>query len=264
MALGSKMASALSGAAAAQMFASAWLLLGAPSSRAAWGWDCTVYTGGSSLGKTSMAPGATSGPSCANGSALTCDCPVSPCQGMNKALPSDLTCAGAGDDNATCFKLHHTYGTAPGALMAVAGAGRPGAQLAESCGDAEVIKVYGNADGLDMLVSWGTLNASHIEKNGAPDNETACQALCAAHGNCTHFTYNDQGFTDPNYGYFSKLCFLQKTLACEGAAYTGHHGAISGPAVCDPVTVDVGSHAPRAVPVAAPLAFVLAAARFGA
>merc|ERR1719443_2068940 len=100
-----------------------------------------------------MAPNATGGPTCADNSTLTCGCAVSPCEGPAAALPSSLTCAGAGDDAATsgCFKLHHTYGTP--AHGAVAGQGAAD-QVTNACGAAEIVKVYGQADGLNMLVQW--------------------------------------------------------------------------------------------------------------
>merc|ERR1719393_232815 len=85
-------------------------------------WTCNYYTDGKISGKKSMKPGATDGPTCDDGKSLTCSCPADPCENRNAALPSDLKCAGAGDDgdSSSCFKLHHTYGTPHAAQKAMA------------------------------------------------------------------------------------------------------------------------------------------------
>lgn len=46
------------------------------------------------------------------------------------------------------------------------------------------------------------------------------------------FTFNDQSPSDPNYGYFNGLCFLQKGLSCDGAKYSTYQGAVAGPKAC--------------------------------
>jgi len=180
-----------------------------------------------------MEPNATTGPKCADGKSLTCSCTSSPCEGKNAALPSDLTCAGAGDDgdSSGCFKLHHTYGTPITAHVAVSGRGIK-AQLTDACGAADVIKVFGSPEGLSLLVQWGAATDDLIDKSGKPKDAKACQALCAANADCKFFTYNDQGASDPNYGYFNGACILHKALSCSGAKYSTFHGAITGPAVC--------------------------------
>lgn len=209
---------------------SLWLMMG--PSRAAWSWECTVYGNKDSTAAVYMQVNATDGPSCSDGSKLTCDCSGNPCTGAVPALPSDLVCAGAGDDAGTdgCFKLHHTYGTKPTALSAVAGQGT--GDLGTSCGEAGIVKIIGNSNGLDMLKSWNSVTADKADASGAPASASDCQAKCAAEPACKFFTYNDQGASGGTYDNFRGLCFLHEELSCSGSAYAHYHGAISGPARC--------------------------------
>jgi len=238
------------GAAAANLLSGGlWLMTGAPASRAAWSWQCTAYTDGASESPIYMNPGA-DGPTCSDGSKLNCSCAVDPCVGAEAALPSNLACAGAGSDSSTdgCFKLHHTYGTSPGALAAVAGRGS--GQLTNACGAASIIKVYGNAAGLDMLLTWTVVAAGQNDSSVVPTSAKKCQELCAADVACKFFTYNDQGASGGNYGYFRGLCFLQEELTCGGEAFSMFHGAISGPASCptpSPTPAPAGADASAAV-----------------
>lgn len=228
--------SAGAGALLAQVLPGIWMLAEVPALRAAWSWQCTVYSGSSGQVKY-MEPNATDGPTCADKSlprsTLTCDCPASPCAGPSAAVPSDLVCAGAGDDSSSCYKLHMAYGKSPKALAAVAGRG-PGAT--DGCEEAGLIKVYGNADGLATLVSWGSLPKEKADNSSAPADAKACQALCAADADCAAFSFNDQGASGGNYGYFRGLCLLQGALTCS-PMYHHHHGIISGPKSCSNTTV---------------------------
>lgn len=201
-----------------------------PASHAAWSWGCTYYTGGDMTARVDMAVNATDGPTCADGAKLECSCPKSPCEGVAAALPSNLACAGAGDDAGTsgCMKLHHTYGTPYHGAVAGQGAAD---QITTACGAADVIKLYGNAGGLGLLNSWGMFT-DVSDNSTSPANAAECQALCAGNAECKFFTFNDQSGTDANYGYFYGLCLLHKELTCNGTAYSTFHGAISGPGVC--------------------------------
>merc|ERR1719453_2552646 len=164
---------------------------------------------------------------------------------MIAALPSSLTCAGAGGDTATseCFKLHHTYGTPYHA--AVSGRGIAD-QVTDACGAAPIIKVYGQADGLAMMVSWGVLTSDIIDNSTHPSSAQECQTLCAGDANCKFFTFNDQSASDPMYGYFFGLCILQKELACNGTKFSTFNAAIAGPSAC-----------PEGVVVPAPLSDIV-------
>jgi len=223
-----------------------------PASHAAWSWECTYYTGGDIKAPVYMAVNATDGPTCADDSKLTCSCPSTPCKGPAAALPSNLVCAGAGDDAATsgCFKLHHTYGTP--AHAAVAGRGAAD-QVSDACGAADIVKVYGNAAGLDTMVSWGALTADIIDNSTQPLSAQACQTLCAGNADCKFFTFNDQGASGGNYMYFRGLCVLHKALACNGTQYSTFHGAIAGPSACpDGVTVPPAATPPAPEPAPSP------------
>jgi len=210
-----------------------------PAFHAAWSWECTYYADSEITKPVYMAVNATDGPTCADNTKLTCSCKSSPCEGPAAATLSNLACAGAGDDTLTsgCFKLHHHYGIAGAPISFVAGRGKA-EQVTDACGTADVIKVYGHADGMTMLVSWGALTTDLIDNSTHPASAQECQTLCAANADCKFFTFNDQGLSGGNYGYFRGLCVLQKALACNGTAYSTYHGAISGPSACpDGVTV---------------------------
>jgi len=225
-----------------------------PSSHAAWSWECTYYTGGDIKTPVYMAVNATTGPTCADKSKLSCSCPATPCKGKAAALPSNLVCAGAGDDAATkgCFKLHHTYGTPAHAVVAGRGAA---AQVTDACGAADIIKVYGNADGLAVMVSWGALTNGIIDNSTQPSSAQACQTLCAGNAACKFFTFNDQGSPGGNYMYFRGLCILHKALNCTGTkttAYSTFHGAIAGPSACPAGVTVPAAPTPTPAPTPAP------------
>lgn len=233
-----RVASVVAGAVAAHLVGGLWLLLGTPASRAAWGWTCTVYAGGSSAATSYMSPGASDGPECSGGSKLTCSCATSPCEDANAALPSDLACAGGGPDagNDGCFMLHRAYGTTPAALSGVAGTPADGTS---ACAAADVVKVFGSASGLSTLVSWTLLAEAQIDNSTHPASASACQAKCAEDAQCAYFTYNDQGASGGAYdGMFGGLCFLQKGLSCTGEQHSHHQGAIAGPAMCPTTTAE--------------------------
>jgi len=254
MASFSAMVPMVAGAMAANLlFGVLQLMTGAPASRAAWSWQCTMYTGTSSAAAVYMDPGADNGLTCSDGSTLTCSCSADPCVGMNAALPSDLVCAGAGPDasNDGCFSLHHTYGTPPTVLTLVAGRGS--GSLVDACGAAGIIKIYGNAGGLDLLMSWGAIEAGRNDSSMVPASATECQHLCDSDSACKFFTFNDQGPSGGNYGYFRGLCFLQEELSCEGDAFSHYHGIISGPASCSSGPTPAPTPAPTPVPTAAPM-----------
>lgn len=216
-----------------------------PISRAAWGWECTVYPENDMTKVMYMAPDADGGPKCADGSTLKCTCTANPCKNRNEALPSNLVCAGASPDVATsgCFKLHHTYGTPPG-FRVWAGRGVAG-QFTDACGEAEVIKAYAGENGISIFeVRNGFKKEDMVQEEIGSAKD--CQAKCASNPDCKFFTYNDQSGPDGNYKSF-KACVLQKALTCLGdtggdadpiKAYSTFHGAISGPSKCpDGVTV---------------------------
>uniref|UniRef100_A0A7S4S2Z7 Apple domain-containing protein n=1 Tax=Alexandrium monilatum TaxID=311494 RepID=A0A7S4S2Z7_9DINO len=153
------------------------------------------------------------------------------------AVPSDLACAGGGPDaaNSGCFQLHRAYGLVPSALAAVAGRGPSGrgtAVLADACGEAGVIKVFGDAAGLATLVAWKALPASKTDSSWRPASASECQAKCAADAACQFFTFNDQSLSGGAYAYYRGLCFMHEALTCNGPAYSQQHGAISGPRNC--------------------------------
>ncbi|CAE8630670.1 unnamed protein product, partial [Polarella glacialis] len=176
-----------------------------------------------------------------DGSKLSCSCAATPCAKGVPALVNDLSCAGGGMDKAagSCMMLQKTYGTPPGALMAVAGRGM--GNLTDACAAASLIKVYRNKDGLDALMNaevYGNkaITTSQNDSSVTPANASACQALCAANSACKYFTFLDQRLMkDSSYAYFRGLCFLQGELSCTGTPtlYSDFHGAISGPNACD-------------------------------
>eukprot|EP00933_Yihiella_yeosuensis_P063606 TRINITY_DN667_c0_g1_i1.p1 TRINITY_DN667_c0_g1~~TRINITY_DN667_c0_g1_i1.p1 ORF type:complete len:263 (-),score=48.85 TRINITY_DN667_c0_g1_i1:330-1118(-) len=222
--------SMVGGAVVAQLLSSAMMLvLSAPESRAAWSWQCTYYDASGSGTPKYMDVGATNGPKCSNGKKLSCGCTGKPCAGTNYSRVSDAACAGAGDDKANkgCFKLHHAYGKIQ-PLRAVLGWN----ESADACGAPEILKVYGNNGGLDLLISWKAIKSSHKDNSTSPTSAKACQDLCAKHTGCEFFTYNDGGASGGKYAYFRNLCFLQKALTCSGTKYVVHQSAISGPAKC--------------------------------
>lgn len=213
-----------------------------PASHAAWAWTCTYYEGGDIQKPKTMKPDATDGPKCSDASTLQCTCPKSPCKNRAAAVPTNLACAGAGDDAATsgCFKLHHTYGTPHSGITVWSGrasgvlhnTGTPSDQISDACGAADVIKVYGHKKGLDSFVAMGGLTAGIIDSSEQPASAQACQTLCANHPDCKFFSFNDQGAGDEKYAVFRDMCFLHKALTCEGTAYSTYHGIIAGPKAC--------------------------------
>lgn len=230
----SKAASMIAGVLIVHFYSDAFV----PDAHAAWSWECTYYTDNMVQKPVYIAVGATNGPTCADKSTLTCACSSDPCEGQNAALPSNLVCAGAGDDAATsgCFKLHHTYGT-PG-HGAVAGRAAAEDKVTDACGPADVTKVYGNSQGLPVLVEWGLFTSGQIDNSSQPASAQECQTLCAGNADCEFFTFNDQGASGGKYAYFRGLCLLQKALACDGTKYSTMHGAIAGPKACaDGVTI---------------------------
>jgi len=207
------------------------LILSAPESRAAWGWQCTFYGASGSGAPTYMDVGGTNGPTCSDGKTMTCGCTGTPCTGTRYSRVSNAGCAGAGADkaNSGCFMLHHAYGkVAP--LRAVLGWN----ETVDACGAPEILKVYGNNGGLDLLISWNAIKSSQKDNSTTPANAKACQNLCSKHTGCNFFTYNDGGASGGSYGYFRGLCFLQKALTCNGTNknYVVHQNAISGPSTC--------------------------------
>ncbi|CAE8633631.1 unnamed protein product [Polarella glacialis] len=144
----SKTVSVTVGAVAAQLLsAGLWAMMGTPAFRAAWSWECTYYTSASSVSPVYMAVNATTGPTCEDGSKLSCSCAATNCEGPVAALVNNLSCAGGGMDKAagSCMMLHKTYGVPPAALVATAGRGM--GNLTDACSKANIIKVYGNKDG---------------------------------------------------------------------------------------------------------------------
>lgn len=227
----SQKVSVVLGVTVAQLF-SAGLWLGTPTSRAAWSWQCTYYTGKNNTQATYMDVNATTGPTCADGKRLNCTCSATPCDGPITAMPTDLSCAGMGSDAGGCYKLHQTYGTAPVSITAAAGRGT-GTQV-NACGEAALIKVFGNGGGLDSLVSWAAITTAQNDSSSTPANAAACQAKCAANAKCTYWTFNDRGSENGTYDYFRGLCYLMGSLSCTGEQYSQYHGMISGPKVCPP------------------------------
>lgn len=225
-----------------------------PASQAAWAWECGYYEGGSITGVKYMAPNAAGGPKCADGSTLTCSCTADPCENRNEALPSNLICAGAGDDASTsgCYKLHHTYGTPPG-FRVWAGRNADTDTVTDACGEAEVIKVYTTEKAAGIFEMRNGFTKDQMDTSESFASAQACQAKCASTPDCKFFTFNDQGPPDGKYKEF-RACVLHKALACDGAKFSLFNGAIAGPSACpDGVTVpSAGAPAPAPEPAPAP------------
>jgi len=229
-----------------------------PVSHAAWSWECTVYKGGTITGAMYMAPKADGGPTCADGSTLTCGCTRDPCEDLAEATPSSLVCAGAGDDAATsgCYKLHHAYGTPPG-FKVWAGRSAKGDAVTDACGAADVIKVYTSEQGKGIFEYRKGFTTDQMDITEQFASAQACQAKCASNPDCKFFTFNDQGSPDGEYQPF-RACVLHKALSCSGTQYSTFHGAIAGPSACpEGVTIPAAvapapEPAPEPVPEPAP------------
>eukprot|EP00931_Biecheleriopsis_adriatica_P060154 TRINITY_DN36111_c0_g1_i1.p1 TRINITY_DN36111_c0_g1~~TRINITY_DN36111_c0_g1_i1.p1 ORF type:complete len:288 (-),score=62.87 TRINITY_DN36111_c0_g1_i1:510-1304(-) len=229
--------SMLSGAVAIQLLSVGIWLLVPEQSRAAWGWQCTYYSGNDHSAVAYMDVGADDGPTCSDNTKLTCNCSAKPCGGPHSAYVSSLSCAGAGDDTSTdgCFKLHHSYGKAQ-PLRQLAGPGQ--GDQGSACGDAPLLKVYGSAAGLGLAVDWGMFKEQEVDNSSEPESAAACQELCSAEEKCAFFSYNDQNGIDGAfnyYDYFQGICMLFEELACAGDHYGTYQGVISGPKECSTI-----------------------------